>query len=71
MIIKMFDIFGDFAEDKDAAAKLREEKIKQSIEKSENIILDFEGVTLVTQSFIHALISNVLRMRGEEALEPD
>jgi hypothetical protein len=69
MIIKMFDIFGDFAEDKDAAAKLREEKIKQSIEKSENIILDFEGVTLVTQSFIHALISNVLRMRGEEALD--
>lgn len=69
MIIKMYDIFGDFAEDKDAAARLREDKIKPCITSGETITLDFDGVTLVTQSFIHALISNVLRIEGEVALD--
>ena len=69
MIIKMFDLVGDFGEDKDAAANLRKIKIQPSVNKSQHITLDFAGVTLVTQSFIHALISDVLRSRGEEALD--
>lgn len=69
MIIKMFDIVGDFGEDKDAAANLRKAKIQPMVSKGKNITLDFSGVTLVTQSFIHALMSDVLRSRGEEALE--
>jgi hypothetical protein len=69
MKIEMFTIFGDFGEDKDAAASLRETLIKPSIANGEGVILDFDGVTLVTQSFIHALISDVLRVNGEEALD--
>jgi uncharacterized protein DUF4325 len=69
VIINMFEIFGDFGEDKDVAARLREEKLKPSMAKGESIVLDFQGVTLVTQSFIHALISNVLRTQGEGALD--
>jgi len=69
MKIDMFALVGDFGEDKDAAAELRDQKIKPAIANSESVILDFSGVTLVTQSFIHALISDVLRTNGESALE--
>ena len=69
MIIKMFDLVGDFGEDKDAAASLRKAKIQPLVSKGQQITLDFDRVTLVTQSFIHALISDVLRSRGEKALD--
>jgi hypothetical protein len=68
MIIKMFPIVGDFGEDKDAASQIRKEKIAPSIKRNENVTIDFEGVTLVTQSFIHALISDILRVYSENAL---
>jgi hypothetical protein len=66
--IVMFDLVGDFGEDKDIAAKLRKNEIKPEVERNERVIIDFAKVTLVTQSFIHALVSDVLRTRGEEAL---
>jgi len=33
------------------------------------VILNFTGITLATQSFVHALISDALRTSGEAALE--
>jgi hypothetical protein len=69
MIINMFERVGDFGEDKDIAAALREEFIKPTVARGCAITLDFDGVTLVTQSFIHALISNVLRASGENVLD--
>jgi hypothetical protein len=69
MKISMFEIVGDFGEDKDAAASLRDAKIRPSIQREERVYLDFDGVTLVTQSFIHALISDVLRTTGEDTLD--
>jgi hypothetical protein len=60
---------GEFAEDKDAAAKLRRGVILPALEKNGSLELDFRGVTLTTQSFIHALISQALRVHGEDALE--
>jgi hypothetical protein len=67
--IILFDYVGSFGEDKDAAAKLREQVIKPQVSKGCDVSLDFEGVTLVTQSFIHALISDVLRTFGEDSLD--
>ncbi len=69
MIIDMFAQVGDFGEDKDAAAKLRKENIAPCVTRKEVVTLDFNDVTLVTQSFVHALISDVLRVHGENALE--
>jgi len=69
MIFEMFSVVGDFGEDKDAAADLRETIIKPRVSSNEMITLDFDGVTLVTQSFVHALISDVLRSSGEIALD--
>jgi len=60
--IKLFPLVGEFAEDKDVARAIRLDKITPLIEKaSGEIILDFEGIKTTTQSFIHALISDLIR----------
>src|SRR6266567_2891567 len=61
---------GDFAEDKDLAASLREKQIRPAMKETEQrVVLDFTGVRVATQSFIHALISDVLRTEGESVLD--
>ena len=67
--IRIFAVAGSFAEDKDAARKIRMQNILPSIERGEPVILDFSKVAVATQSFIHALVSEVLRLHGEKALE--
>lgn len=69
MKIDVFSWAGDFGENKDVAARVREDRIRPCVKSGRKIILDFDGVTLVTQSFIHALLSDVLRTEGEKALE--
>jgi hypothetical protein len=66
--ILLAEVVGEFAEDKDAAAKLRREVILPALASGETVEIDFAGVSLTTQSFIHALISQALREHGEEAL---
>ena len=60
---------GDFAEDKDLAAEIRENTIQPEVAARKTVTLDFTGVTLVTQSFVHALIADVLRTHGENTLK--
>ena len=67
--VGIFDLASDFAEDKDVAAKVRDTKIRPALEVGDEVILDFTRVDLTTQSFIHAMISDVLRVKGEEALD--
>jgi uncharacterized protein DUF4325 len=67
--LKVADVVGDFAEDKGWAAAIREEAIRKTLTDGGNIILDFTGVTLTTQSFVHALISDILRSEGEKILD--
>ncbi len=69
MIIKISGVTGDFAEDKDAAARVRKTKIVPALKRRERVVLDFTGVSLATQSFIHALISDVLRSYGQPVLQ--
>ncbi len=52
---------GDFAENKDIAARLRENIIAPALGSGEQIRLDFTNVDGVTQSFMHALISQPIR----------
>lgn len=61
MIINMFEYVGDYGENKDIARNIRLEKLLPALQKDENVILDFDGVTGVTQSFIHALIADPIR----------
>ena len=67
--IKLLKIVGEFAEDKDAAAEIRKETILPELSAGNEIEIDFEGITLATQSFIHALISEAIRRHGENALQ--
>lgn len=69
MSIKIFDLVGSFAEDKDNAASLRKEQILPALKQGKALEIDFTGVTLTTQSFIHALISEALRQNPDTALK--
>ncbi len=66
--VKLFGHTGDFAENKDTARDLRLSSIAPEITKGKTVILDFENVTSATQSFIHALISQIIRDFGSEVL---
>mgnify|MGYP001566335805 CR=1 FL=1 len=67
--IKLYNLTGSFAENKDIAQQVRKEQIIPSLEKGEKIILDFENIDAATQSFIHALISDLFRIFGDNVLD--
>lgn len=52
---------GSFAGDKDAAASLRDSVLLPGLSKSKSVTLDFDGVELATQSFMHALLAQAVR----------
>lgn len=60
---------GVFAENKDVARDLRLKEIIPALERKEEVILDFARVEAATQSFIHALISDLLRKYGNDVLD--
>lgn len=68
-IIKLLPKTGVFAENKDVAREIRIKNITPILEENEEVTLDFEGVNSATQSFIHALISELIRNFGNEILE--
>ncbi len=69
MILKLFKRVGSFAENKDVAADIRLNKLIPALEKNKDIILDFEKIEGATQSFIHALISDLMRKYGNGVLD--
>ena len=69
MEIKMIKIVDSFAENKDIAREIRLTKIIPALEMNEEIVLDFEKIEGITQSFIHALISDVMRKYGVDVLD--
>jgi len=69
LTIKVIDSVGSFAENKDLAQMIRREKILPALQEKRDVVLDFSGVTSTTQSFIHALISEVIREYGIDVLD--
>lgn len=67
--IKLFPITGNFAENKDLARDIRIKEIVPSLENNEEVTLDFKNVDSATQSFVHALISDIIRNYGIEILD--
>lgn len=59
--MRIFSSVGDFAGDKDAAAHIRDTYVRPNLEKGRAVLLDFTGVELATQSFVHALLAAVVR----------
>lgn len=68
-IINLFEKTGAFAENKDIAREIRIKEIIPTIQKGESIVLDFNNIDAATQSFVHALISDLIRKYGNEILE--
>ena len=69
MEIELYKLVGSFAENKDIARDIRVNIILPALEKNEDITLDFIQVESATQSFVHALISDVIRKRGVGILD--
>ena len=67
--IPIFERAGAFAENKDVAREVRIQEIIPALDNNEEVTLDFKKVDAVTQSFIHALISDILRKYGNDALD--
>jgi hypothetical protein len=67
--IKLFPLICNFAENKDRARDIRIKEIIPVLEKGEDLILDFKDVDEVTQSFAHALISDLIRNYGIDVLD--
>jgi hypothetical protein len=67
--IMIYEYAGSFAENKDVARDLRIQQIIPSLDIKEDVTLDFSGVDSATQSFIHALLSDVIRKKGVESID--
>ena len=67
--IELFPIVGSFAENKDKAKDIRVEKIIPSLEQGEDLVLDFNKIDSITQSFAHALLSDLIRNYGIDVLD--
>lgn len=67
--ISILEAAGSFAENKDVARQLRLEQIIPAIDSKQEVVLDFTEVIGATQSFIHALISDLIRKYGSDVLD--
>ena len=67
--IRLLERVGSFAENKDEARDIRLTKIIPSLDRKEEVVLNFEGVESATQSFIHALIRDLITRYGNEVLD--
>jgi hypothetical protein len=67
--VKIYQYTKNFAENKDIAKQIRTNHIFPTVSNGTDIILDFSGVTDATQSFIHALISEVIRNQGVDSID--
>jgi hypothetical protein len=68
-LIKIYDEAGAFAENKDVARRLRTKELTPALADNGEVTLDFAGVSGATQSFVHALLSDVLRQYGADVLD--
>jgi anti-sigma regulatory factor (Ser/Thr protein kinase) len=59
--------FGPFAEDKQAAIKVRDERILHEIALGKKIVIDFEHVKSAPHSFLSALLATPIKRTGMKA----
>lgn len=67
--IKIMDLAGGFAENKEIARRLRLDVVLPALRDGRSVIFDFQGVTGATQSFVHALVSDPIRKFGDGAYD--
>lgn len=65
--VNIYNYFGGFAEDKEAAIKFRDRYITPKIKEGKKLLLDFENVLISPHSFLSALIATPAKILGMKA----
>ncbi len=67
-VILLYPLIGDFAENKDVARDIRLQDLTPALKNGDSVTIDFFNVSGATQSFVHALISELFRTHGDTVL---
>ncbi|WP_417791073.1 ATP-binding protein [Stutzerimonas xanthomarina] len=67
--ISIYNFFGAYAEDKEAAIKYRDKYIFKAIEAGKTLVLDFENVISAPHSFLSALLASPAKTLGMNAFK--
>ncbi|SOT95392.1 hypothetical protein LMG19146_00010 [Xanthomonas arboricola pv. fragariae] len=62
--LEISNIFGSYAEDKDAAIRFRDKYLFSSIEAGKQILINFDGVKSAPHSFLSALLASPIKILG-------
>ncbi|MET0583076.1 MAG: DUF4325 domain-containing protein [Pseudoxanthomonas sp.] len=62
--LEINNIFGSYAEDKDAAIKFRDKYLFSSIEAGKQILINFDSVRSAPHSFLSALLASPIKVLG-------
>lgn len=68
-LVSIFNYFGKYAEDKDAAITFRDRHLIPAIEDGKKIDLDFRDVETAPHSFLNALLATPVRRLGMKAYQ--
>ena len=67
--VNIYNYFGKYAEDKDAAIKFRDQRLLPAIEEGKKIVLDFAEVENAPHSFLNALLATPIARLGPRAYQ--
>jgi hypothetical protein len=67
--LRLHDEIGSFAANGTMGNQLRKDKVEPHWDKSEKITLNFEGVSSMTDSFVHAFVGNIAEAHPDDFRE--
>ncbi len=68
--LRLIDHVGsNFAENKDVARQIRLELLWPAVQRGQQMTIDFAGIEDATQSFVHAMLSQMIRDTQGEVLD--
>lgn len=69
-VVSIFNYFGKYPEDKEAATKFRDRHLLPAIQEGKRILLDFRDVETPTHSFLNALLAGPVRAIADRGQNP-
>lgn len=69
-VVSIFNYFGKYPEDKEAATKFRDRHLLPAIREGKRILLDFRDVETPTHSFLNALLAGPVRAIADRGQNP-
>ncbi len=69
-VVSIFNYFGKWPEDKEAATKFRDRHLLPAVQDGKRILLDFRDVETPTHSFLNALLAGPVRAIADRGQNP-